>query len=56
MIRPGVKFQKRISSFQDSVQGNNHIERFHRSLREKEVGLAEYRNLEDARENIARYL
>jgi putative transposase len=37
-------------------EGNGYIERFHRSLKEEEVGLAEYRNLEEARESIARYL
>lgn len=37
-------------------EGNSYIERFHRSLKEEEVGLAEYRNLEEARESIARYL
>jgi putative transposase len=37
-------------------EGNSYIERFHRSLKEGEVGLAEYRNLEEARESIGRYL
>lgn len=37
-------------------EGNSYIERFHRSLKEEEVGLSEYRNLEEARESIARYL
>jgi putative transposase len=37
-------------------EGNSYIERFHRSLKEEEVGLAEYRNLEEARENIGRYM
>jgi hypothetical protein len=37
-------------------EGNSYIKRFHRSLKEEEVGLAEYRNLEEARESIWRYL
>ncbi len=37
-------------------EGNSYIERFHRSLKEEEVGLAEYRNLEEARDSIERYL
>jgi putative transposase len=37
-------------------EGNSYIEGFHRSLKEEEVGLAEYRKLEEAREGIARYL
>jgi putative transposase len=37
-------------------EGNSYIERFHRSLKEEEVGLAEYRNLNEARESIGRYL
>ena len=37
-------------------EGNSYIERFHRSLKEEEVGLAEYRNLEEARESSGRYL
>jgi putative transposase len=37
-------------------EGNSYIERFHRSLKEEEVGLAEYRNLEEARESIGCYL
>jgi transposase InsO family protein len=36
-------------------EGNSYIERFHRSL-EEEVGLAEYRDQEEARKNIERYL
>lgn len=37
-------------------EGNSYIERFPRSLKEEEVGLAEYRNLEEARESIRCYL
>jgi putative transposase len=37
-------------------EGNSYIERFHRSLKEEEVGLAEYRNLDEARESIGRYM
>lgn len=37
-------------------EGNGLIERFHRSLKEEEVWLHEYRSLEDARDCIARYL
>jgi putative transposase len=37
-------------------EGNSYIERFHRSLREEEVRLAEYRNLDEARDSIGRYL
>ncbi len=37
-------------------EGNSNIARFHRSLKEEEVGLAEYRNLDEARESIGRYL
>jgi len=37
-------------------EGNSYIERFHRSLKEEEVGLTEYRNLEEARGSIGRYL
>jgi putative transposase len=37
-------------------EGNGLIERFHRSLKEEEVWLHEYRSLEEARQNIARYL
>ncbi len=36
--------------------GNSYIERFHRSLKKEEIGLAEYRNLEEARESSGRYL
>jgi putative transposase len=38
------------------LEGNSYIERFHRSLKEEEVGLAEYRNLEEAQESIKSYL
>jgi putative transposase len=37
-------------------EGNSYIERFHRSLKDEGVGLAEYRDLEEARKNIERYL
>jgi len=37
-------------------EGNSHIERFHRSLKEEEVWTAEYRGLEEARTNIARWI
>jgi len=37
-------------------EGNSYIERFHRSLKEEEVGLAEYRDLAEAQENIGRYM
>lgn len=37
-------------------EGNGRIERFHRSLKEEEVWLHEYRSLEEARSSIARYL
>ena len=37
-------------------EGNGLIERFHRSLKEEEVWLHEYRSLEEARTSIARYL
>jgi putative transposase len=37
-------------------EGNSYIERFHRSLKEEEVGLAEYRNLDEAHESIGHYL
>ena len=37
-------------------EGNGLIERFHRSLKEEEVWLHEYRSLDDARSSIARYL
>jgi putative transposase len=36
-------------------EGNNYIERFHRSLKEEEVWTSEYRSLTEARENIGRY-
>jgi hypothetical protein len=32
------------------------LERFHRSLKEEEVWVSEYRSLIEARENISRYL
>jgi putative transposase len=37
-------------------EGNSHIERFHRSLKEEEVWTAEYRSTEEARSSIARWI
>ena len=37
-------------------EGNGLIERFHRSLKEEEVWLNEYRSLEEARDSIARWI
>jgi putative transposase len=37
-------------------EGNGLIERFHRSLKEEEVWLNEYRSLEEASDSVARYL
>ena len=37
-------------------EGNSYIERFHRSLKEEEVWVSEYRSLEEARASIERYL
>jgi putative transposase len=37
-------------------EGNSYIERFHRSLKEEEVWTAEYRNLQEARDSIARWI
>ena len=37
-------------------EGNSYIERFHRSLKEEEVWTAEYRNVEEARGSIARWI
>ncbi len=37
-------------------EGNGLIERFHRSLKEEEVWLNEYRSLEEARESIGRWI
>jgi putative transposase len=37
-------------------EGNSYIERFHRSLKEEEVWPAEYRNVEEARVSIARWI
>jgi putative transposase len=37
-------------------EGNSYIERFHRSLKEEEVWTAEYRNLQEARASIARWI
>jgi putative transposase len=37
-------------------EGNSYIERFHRSLKEEEVWVSEYRNLEEARASIAGYI
>jgi putative transposase len=37
-------------------EGNSYIERFHRSLKEEEVWTAEYRNVQEARVSIARWI
>jgi putative transposase len=37
-------------------EGNSYIERFHRSLKEQEVGTAEYRSADGARAWIARWI
>ena len=37
-------------------EGNSYIERFHRSLKEEEVWVAEYRNLPEARTSIAHWI
>jgi len=37
-------------------EGNGMIERFHRSLKEEEVSLNEYRSLEEARQSIGRWI
>jgi len=37
-------------------EGNSYIERFHRSLKEEEVWVREYRSLEEARSSIARWI
>ena len=37
-------------------EGNSYIERFHQSLKEEEVCTAEYRNVEEARASIARWI
>lgn len=37
-------------------EGNSYIERFHRSLKEEEVWVSEYQNLEEAHVSIARYI
>jgi putative transposase len=37
-------------------EGNSYIERFHRSLKEEEVWVSEYRSLEEARASIQRYI
>lgn len=37
-------------------EGNSYIERFHRSLKEEEVWVSEYRSLEEAQQSIGRYL
>ena len=37
-------------------EGNSYIERFHRSLKEEEVWTAEYRNVQEARASIARWI
>ncbi|MDG7001214.1 MAG: transposase, partial [Nitrososphaerota archaeon] len=37
-------------------EGNSYIERFHRSVKEREVWTAEYRSLEEAHTNIAPWI
>ena len=37
-------------------EGNSYIERFHRSLKEEEVWTAEYRDVQEARASIARWI
>jgi transposase InsO family protein len=37
-------------------EGNSYIERFHRSLKEEEVSTAEYRDVQEARASIARWI
>jgi len=37
-------------------EGNGMIERFHRSLKEEEIWLSEYRSLEEARQSIGRWI
>ena len=37
-------------------EGNSYIERFHRSLKEEEVWIAEYRDVQEARASIARWI
>jgi putative transposase len=37
-------------------EGNSYIERFHRSLKEEEVWMAEYRSVEEARTGIAHWI
>jgi putative transposase len=37
-------------------EGNSYIERFHRSLKEEEVWVHEYRSIEEARASIARWI
>jgi putative transposase len=37
-------------------EGNSYIERFHRSLKEEEVWITEYRTLDEARASIARWI
>ena len=49
LARLGIKHRR---TAYHHPEGNGYIERFHRSLKEEEVGLAEYRNLEEARESI----
>jgi putative transposase len=38
------------------LEGKSYIERFHRSLEEEEVWTAEYRDVQEARESIARWI
>lgn len=37
-------------------EGNSYIERFHRSLKEEEVWVSKYQNLEEARASIEGYI
>lgn len=37
-------------------EGNDYIDRFHRSLKEEEVWTAEYRTMDEARASIARWI
>ena len=37
-------------------EGNSYIERFHRSLKEEEVWVHEYRSIEEARTSIGRWI
>jgi transposase InsO family protein len=50
-MRPNQNMQRARSGW-----ARLYIERFHRSLKEEEVWTAEYRNLREARESIARWI